>query len=419
NPQASELCSHIGMHGNKYCRRCDIGGTREHKESNEGYTSLFEVCIFIMLMHALTTAALGVQEAVDKLQTATGVKDKIAQHWINKLIVRAREQQSIRLSNPLTQDPRLRQRGLKGDARVEVKRQIVREIQDELLRWLPTQPSHRYEALDADSHLDIHRDTPCEILHTYLLGQDKYVWYLSHKPWEKKQEEQFVSRLQSASIDGLSVAPVRASYVMQYKNALIGKHFKMLQQLAVFQVHDICPPHVFSLWKATGQLGALLWYHTITDMATYLSDLQILIDNVLDLWALIDSSRIIDKPKLHILTYLVPDIRRFGPAILYSTEGFECWNAIFRMCSVLSNHAAPSRDIAMTLADMERFKHQVSGGWWRDQKPESTSFVRAGEEVRKFLARNSGLQRRLGWVNLSHITAGTMVLLCAHRIIKC
>jgi hypothetical protein len=129
------------------------------------------------------------------------------------------------------------------------------------------------------------------------------------------------------------------------------------------------------------------------------ADLQICIDNVLDLWALIDPARIVTKYKLHVLPHLPTDIRRFGPPILYATEGFECWNVIFRLCSVLSNHQAPSRDIGITLADMERFKHQVSGGWWKPSG--SRDYVQAGREVVSFLHNNKELQRRLGWMDKS------------------
>jgi len=77
-------------------------------------------------------------------------------------------------------------------------------------------------------------------------------------------------------------------------------------------------------------------------------------------WSIFDPSWIQYKYKLHVLSHIKEDIRRFGPAVLFATEIFECWTAVFRLCSVLSNHQAPSRDIANTLADMERFKHQVS-----------------------------------------------------------
>lgn len=125
------------------------------------------------------------------------------------------------------------------------------------------------------------------------------------------------------------------------------------------------------------------------------NDLEVLIANVLDIWAELDPKRIFVKPKLHLLLHLLFDIRDHGPAGLYATEIFECFNAIFRMCSVLSNHQAPSRDIALACSDMDRFKHQVSGGWWRI---DGSQFVQAGEAVRKYF-ETADLQRRLGYVS--------------------
>lgn len=262
--------------------------------------------------------------------------------------------------------------------------------------------------------MNVHRDTPCEILHTVLLGEDKYVWHESNKVWDKKKDDQFAVRLASSSIDGLSLPPLRAPYMLQYKNSLVGKHFKALQQLGVFHIHDLCTPDLFNLWKANGALGALLWFPEIKDLDDYLvrsrllypfyaeygslineqDQLQIAVDNVLDLWALVDPSRIQKKYKLHVLSHLKDDIRRFGPAILFATEIFESWNAVFRFCSVLSNHQAPSFDIASTMADMERFKHLVSGGWWKSAS--KGSYVQAGPLARTFLDGNKEIRRRLG-----------------------
>lgn len=120
--------------------------------------------------------------------------------------------------------------------------------------------------------LDPHKDSPCEILHTYLLGIDKYVWHDTSNPkvWDEKKCELFATRLQSSSTDGLTLPPIRARYLVKYRNSLIGKHFKTLQQLAVFHLDEnLCPPLVLELWKAVGELGAMLWYPEIKNMAEY------------------------------------------------------------------------------------------------------------------------------------------------------
>ncbi|KAF8963433.1 hypothetical protein BDZ97DRAFT_1939527 [Flammula alnicola] len=388
------VCSCGGLACSLNCRYDKTGGSKEHKETDEGYHAMFEPGTprtpektIAAIMEQIETACLGVQADVDALFTATGIKDKIAIHWNESL------------------------RGPEA-----VKEAIKLEIQQELKSW-------RYEKLPEDSAsswdhfnvllrvrgLDPHKDSPCEILHTYLLGEDKYIWYDTSKKWDKKKEELFAICLQSSSLDGLAINSLRAHYCVQYKKSLIGKHFKALQQLAVFHLNDtLCPPDIFEIWKASGELGAMLWFPEIKNMSQYLSDLEILIANLLDLWAIYDPSRILLKFKLHVLSHLVNDIRRLGPAVLFSTEVFECWNAIFRLCSILSNHLAPSHDIAATISDMERFKHQVSGGWWKDS--ESEDWVRAGLMVRSYLTHTPELQRRLGWADSSSVIPGTAKL---------
>ena len=118
--------------------------------------------------------------------------------------------------------------------------------------------------------LDPSQDTPVEILHTILLGIVKYVWHSLHTSWDEAQQNLFVIRLQSTDIDGLSVPPIRAPYMMQYRNGLIGKHFKTLMQTMVFHVYEIVSADQFTLIKAIGSLGALLWVHEIGNMNSYL-----------------------------------------------------------------------------------------------------------------------------------------------------
>ncbi|KAH9947059.1 hypothetical protein B0H21DRAFT_856845 [Amylocystis lapponica] len=436
NPQQSEHCSHIGSKGNFSCRRCKAGGTSEVRESNEGYKAMFSpdgtprthAGTVKEIQDQLYAAGLGIQDTIEEMQTLTGVKDKLAQYWIDIVIARARALQAVHLSNPITKDERLKDSKLTGEDRKRVKNEIKENIQRECHAWLVKQPPDRYCALPEDSplrnvtrpgdHFNVlfsrprtlcpHCDTPCEILHTFSLGGKKYVWHKTTSEWDAKKDEVYAIRLRTSSVDGLLLSPVRSDYILRYKNALVGKHFKILQQVGAFHLHGgICPDLVVDLWKASGELGAMLWYHSISDMEQYLADLEILIANLLDIWAVIDPNRILTKSKLHVLSHLLQDIRRFGPAVLYSTEIFECWNAVFRFCSILSNHQAPSRDIAVTLAGMERFKHQVSGGWWCNTDGQ---YVRAGENVRTFLHSNPALQRRLGWVDPEHLVAGTVKL---------
>lgn len=78
-------------------------------------------------------------------------------------------------------------------------------------------------------------------------------------------------RLQSVDTDGLTIPPMRARYMLQYRNGLIGKHFKTLRQTICFQLqHNLTTPEVFRVHKASGFLGALLWYHEIDNMDSYL-----------------------------------------------------------------------------------------------------------------------------------------------------
>ena len=43
NPMQAELCSHIGLNANHFCRCCMVGGSKAYKESDEGYRVLMKV----------------------------------------------------------------------------------------------------------------------------------------------------------------------------------------------------------------------------------------------------------------------------------------------------------------------------------------------------------------------------------------
>ncbi|KAJ3859039.1 hypothetical protein EV359DRAFT_75733 [Lentinula novae-zelandiae] len=383
NPQQSEECSHIGHNGSFPCRVCHVGGAYTEKETDEGYEAFYNVGKLRSaaetqdaIFEQICLASRGVASHVEAVKTALGTADKTVQYWIEVLLKKSSE---LKRKDP---------------------RRPVEDISVELLLWLVTQTTQPYNPLldvnftDFYVDLDASQDTPVENLHTYLLGHEKYAWHSMHTSWNDATQALFTVCLQGTDITGLTVPPIRSAYMMQYRNGLIGKHFKTLMQTAVFHVQDIVSQSQFTLIKALGELGALLWIAEIDDLEQYLEDLEVLIANVLDAWALVDPTKILKKIKLHLLKHLPAHICRFGPSVRFSTEVFECFNAVFRMCSVLSNHQAPSRDIALKNGELGQVKHIISGGFW----VQNGRVSRAGESVLALLKSTPIIQRHLGWV---------------------
>ena len=126
------------------------------------------------------------------------------------------------------------------------------------------------------------------------------------------------------------------------------------------------------------------------------ADIEIAAANVLDLFALIDLVKMTSKLKLHLLVHLKADILHFGPLVGVATETFECFNAIFRFCSIYSNHLAPSQDIAFQLASQEVLKHHLTGGWW---PATDGKWKRPGPSVHNFIHGHPTLQALVGWTS--------------------
>ncbi|KAJ7875510.1 hypothetical protein B0H14DRAFT_3547906, partial [Mycena olivaceomarginata] len=287
-------------------------------------------------------------------------------------------------------------------------------IASELQTWLDQQQGDKFNPLLDITGLNPSQDTPVELLHTVLLGVMKYIWHmLNTSQWSDADRHLLAIRLQSTDISGLTIPPIRAGYMIQYRNNLIGKHFKTLMQILIFHVHRICSPAQFTLIKAAGELGARLWVPEIDNMDEYLAQLKIAVANLLDAFDAVDPLRILVKIKLHLLAHIPDDIRRFGPAIRFATEIYEAFNGVFRLCSIYSNRLAPSRDISHKFASMDRVKHILSGGYWKDHT--SKRWIQAGGAVQKVLHSDPVFQRHLGWVPQVPVVPGKIKPLPAHK----
>ena len=198
---------------------------------------------------------------IEALQTSTGVKDTLTHYWINQL---------------LTQHRNMRAEGLP-----------LPEIQKLLETWVMENESCIYNQHLMTRGMVIHmhmrnlsslslqgfdptQDSPIELLHTILLGVVRYGWHMSYSSWTSEQKTIFATRLQATNALGINAPSIRAGYIMQYANSLIGRQLKIVVQTMVFHCYDLLSPDMFALWKAIGELTALLWLPEIDEMEAFL-----------------------------------------------------------------------------------------------------------------------------------------------------
>jgi predicted transcriptional regulator len=209
-------------------------------------------------------ACLGVKAAVEARQTDTSVKDSYTNHWINDLLRRLRKLKKA--------DPNFDSAQIVQQLKDWVK-QNESTIYNPFLSLkgkfiLPVIPKCRL--LTVLIGFDVSKDTPIEIVHTILLGIVKYAWHSTHASWTPVKKVTYTLRLQATNTTGLSIPTIRANYIMQFANSLIGQQFKQVAQTCIFHMHNLMDRLQFTAWKAMGELLPLLWYPEIDNLDQYL-----------------------------------------------------------------------------------------------------------------------------------------------------
>ncbi|KAF8595169.1 hypothetical protein BDV93DRAFT_576227 [Ceratobasidium sp. AG-I] len=373
NPMQAGEADGQPLSGSNNCCTCDIGGTEESKRTESGN-----------IRSPLNTLSKGNQlldlsvqacqtTRIAKLSCESGVKDSLAWPVIQRLqATRAWLQKSRQGAAKRTPQE------IKTILRTQLNNARSRGCINPLL------------TMDG---VNIHQDTPTEILHTVLLGVVKYFWGQTTFVIEKNEQlDKLEARLKSLSTSGLAIPALPAHYICTWRGSLNGKHFKALVQTIVFACYDLVDPNLLEVWLLMGRLTVLLWQTHIPHLDIYLGELKGLIDDFLLASARCSPSIIMVKPKFHFLVHLPLFIRRFGPALLFSTERFESFHGVFRAASTHSNHHAPSRDIAEAFVGLDRLKHICSGGYWR----EGALWVCAGFGVASFVASNKHFASMIG-----------------------
>ncbi|KAI5899751.1 uncharacterized protein SCHCODRAFT_02485944 [Schizophyllum commune H4-8] len=400
NPMQSEMCCHSGLMANHFCRACWVEGEDVENEAEEhddgksaassrapspdsGRASPDSVraspgatrasttgartrkaetlddmisrldCMMSMsqrmrtksetlhILHEQFSEAkrVGGKTALGNKRTATGIKDSYQSHFLDKL-------------TQLTTK--------KGQSKAQKQAAVTN-----LLSTFP-ESARMLNPLLRLPELDAHADTPVEILHVILLGIVKYFWRdVINNRLKTPAKEILKSRLDSFDTSGLGIAPLSGDTLVDYAGSLVGRDFRAIAQVAPFVLCDLgLSADLLDIWSALGMVVPMVWQPEIDDMDVYLVRLRAAIRYLLDCTCKLDAQWF-NKPKFHMLIHLPEHIRRFGPAMLFATEGFESFNAIIRAHSIHSNRHAPSRDIARSMAQSNRIRHLLSGGYFR------------------------------------------------------
>ncbi|RPD56808.1 hypothetical protein L226DRAFT_513548 [Lentinus tigrinus ALCF2SS1-7] len=392
NPMQSELACHIGLAGKFFCRNCMVYGheAADNPTDTTGTTGLGK-----SEASASRAGSVASDNSADS-QSSEKKKGK-RKETMQELVDRARR--FLGFNEPRTKDATLRTlqeifqdastvggmtRSKKLKTNTGVKDTFQEFFSERLFaygRTLKGSRSEKQSLLDMFvrtelpnnvispvwriKDLDPHQDTPVEILHVVLLGFLKYFWRDAVARLSDGQKKLLKTRLSSLDVSGLGFAPLSGETLVTYAGSLTGRDFRAISQVAPFVLYDLVPKVCYASWVALSALVPLIWQPEIDDLEAHLNRLQRAIDYFLDCTARW-TPRWFNKPKFHILRHLVPHIRRFGPAVLFATEGFESFNAVVRGKSVHSNRQAPSRDIARAFARANRNRHLLSGGAFLD-----------------------------------------------------
>ncbi|KAI0263906.1 hypothetical protein BC834DRAFT_970983 [Gloeopeniophorella convolvens] len=292
------------------------------------------------LAHALEFMQ-GVPSCADNFATASGVKDKHLAffHGNLKKIIVAQKELNRSLGRPLIEG-------------------VCEGVQRALEVWCFEDIINPLLTLE---YLDLATDTPVEILHVILLGVVKYFWRDAVSRLDSQQKSLLKTRLSSLDVFDLGISTIRGHTLVQYVMSLTGRDFRVILQVAPAVLYGLLPAPAWKAWLALCRLAPLIFQPKFDSMTEYTERLETSIEDLLTATALW-TVRWFNKPKFHILLHLPAHVKRFGPPLLTATEGFESFNHVIRLRSVLSNRQASSKDIGRSINFMHATCHLAGAG---------------------------------------------------------
>ncbi|KAI5983321.1 hypothetical protein EDC04DRAFT_2874144 [Pisolithus marmoratus] len=314
NPMQSELACHVGLQGKYFCHNCWVHGAGADSSQRPDLAGI-AVTNSDNNAHSIQTGSVATDSdgSLHRDVTHQSKCKGCCSETMQDLVDRARHFLGMKTDT-----------GIKDtymDVFVECILKHVKGIHAGLDRYTEAfmSPVWRIKGLDP------HQETPVEILHVILLGFLKYFWHDAISRLNDAQKVELQVQLASFDITGLGIPPLAGQTLV-----------------APFILYDLIPRECYEAFLALSALVPLVWQPCIDNIDEHLAVLQVTIDHFLNCTAHW-TPWWFNKPKFHIIRHLPDHIRRFGPAILFATEG-----AI--------------RDITHRMAQCHHVRHLLSGG---------------------------------------------------------
>ncbi|KAI8371085.1 hypothetical protein BD560DRAFT_396046 [Blakeslea trispora] len=238
-------------------------------------------------------------------------------------------------------------------------------------------------------------DTPTEILHTVLLGIAKY---LINDLVKLVLTDEQIRRLNPALDHYKSSLGFSRHFSrnLRHCGSFLGRDYKSLLQvlpvilITEFPHADDHLGHLIPCFSKLGKLCSLLFVRQVTEkFSLYVEEVDFAAKALVETLYVYDVNCTLQKhqpytlkPKVHFLTHLARDIRRFGTALNFETEKGEQFNKHVREHILYTNKVNVSNQIAVKFGKQSMIRHVVDGGSWVDA---NQLRVKTGSKILEFV----------------------------------
>ncbi|KAK4698767.1 hypothetical protein P7C70_g7502, partial [Phenoliferia sp. Uapishka_3] len=431
NQMLAEDCSCSVGAASKPCRSCEYGGTKEFKVSPAGFLSLLKPGkprtpsqTLDTIEQILSLSTQGRISEIAKLQKKTGVRDRLSESISDSFLelqrkLKARRKKTVKPSErgggkrarrEESSDSK-REEDFDADDESDDDSEFEglsdledksKEERDEFFWELleeAKKKTYRNPFLDKRG-LNIHLQSPTEILHTILFGGGKYTCHLTFKDHSAQIADYFIAVFESLNTSGLPAGKkINASYLLRFHGSLVGREFRVLMQTAAIALRplvgmELMSEELWEVWRALGDLGAVAFVSSVAaeDEEEYLKRLDAVIQHAFLAMAKFRPAQLINGSKWHQLAHAPEDAENFSLLSLLSTEMFEKFNAVLRGAAIHTNKLARSRDVTTTLNRQAVMSHIISGGFFKSEG----AYRQAGAGVLSFMESSSLFSRMYG-----------------------